>query len=71
MFKQWWAKFDGLKTFASIIGAVLLYGIPWARLRWPLLPWDEFLIPILVSLGLIGGGHKIVKHLNKNKVTIN
>jgi hypothetical protein len=52
---------DGKKLWTAVIGAVALYGIPFARAKWPMLPWDQVLIPLLAALGLVGAGHKYVK----------
>ena len=61
MFKKLWQQMDGKKLWAAVIGFVTLYGIPYCRAKWPYLPWDEILIPLLTGLGVVGVGHKVVK----------
>lgn len=61
MFKKLWQKLDGKKLWSAIVGSVTLYGVPYARAKWPFLPWDAVLIPLLASLGIVGLGHKFVK----------
>lgn len=65
MFKTIWQSFDGKKLWTAIIGAVALYGIPYARVRWWWLPWDEVLIPMLTAFGVVGIGHKAAKWKSK------
>lgn len=70
MFKKIWEAFDGKKLWSAVIGAVTLYGIPYCRARWPFLPWDEVLIPLLMGLGIVGAGHKIAKRVEKKGAVI-
>lgn len=60
MWRKLWAGIDGKKLWTAITVA-LGYGIGVARARWPELPWDTVIIPILVALGIVGGAHKVVK----------
>lgn len=60
MFKKLWKSIDGKKLWTAI-SIALGYGIGVARAKFPLLPWDEVIIPILIALGAVGGGHKLVK----------
>ena len=65
MFKKIWGSLDGKKLWTAIIGFVTLYGVPYCRAKWPFLPWDEILLPLLAGLGVLGLGHKIVKAQSK------
>ncbi len=60
MFKKLWKSIDGKKLWTAITIAIG-YGVGVARAKFPLLPWDEVIIPMLIALGAIGGGHKIIK----------
>lgn len=60
MLKKLWKVFDGKKLWTAVSIAIG-YGVGVARAKYPNLPWDEFIIPILLSLGVIGAGHKVVK----------
>ncbi len=60
MFKKLWKSIDGKKLWTAVTIAIG-YGVGVARAKFPLLPWDEVIIPILIALGAIGGGHKIIK----------
>lgn len=60
MFKKLWKSIDGKKLWTAVTIAIG-YGVGVARAMWPELPWDEVIIPMLIALGAIGGGHKIVK----------
>lgn len=62
MFRKAWDYLDGKKLWTAVIGFVTLYGIPYCRTKWPWLPWDEILIPLLGSLGFIGAVHKVKKN---------
>lgn len=66
MFKKLWESLDGKKLWSAIVGAVTLYGVPYCRAKWPLLPWDIVLIPLLTGLGFIGVAHKVVKAKSKS-----
>lgn len=55
-----WNWFDGKKLWTAISIAIG-YGVGIARAKYPYLPWDEVIIPILLSLGVIGAGHKVIK----------
>ncbi len=60
MLKKLWQSIDGKKLW-SAVSIALGYGIGVARARWPSLPWDEVIIPMLLALGVVGAGHKVVK----------
>lgn len=62
MFRKIWEKLDGKKLWTAIIGFVTLYGVPWCRAKWPFLPWDEILLPLLSSIGIVGVLHKVKKN---------
>lgn len=64
MFKKLWKKFDGKKLWTAVSIAIG-YGVGVARAKYPLLPWDELIIPTLLSLGVIGAGHKMIKAQSK------
>lgn len=66
MLGKLWSALDGKKLWSAIVGAITLYGVPWARAKWPYLPWDEVLIPLLMALGVVGVGHKVVKRIDRN-----
>lgn len=68
--KKLWQFLDGKKLWAAIIGAVTLYGLPYCRAKWPFLPWDEILIPLLGALGVIGIGHKVIKSQSPGTIDI-
>lgn len=65
MFKSIWQYMDGKKVWSAVIGAVMLYGVPYCRARWPWLPWDEVLIPLLMGLGGVGLVHKMKKRVDE------
>lgn len=60
MLKKLWQVFDGKKLWTAVSIAIG-YGVGVARAKYPYLPWDEVIIPILLSLGVIGAGHKVIK----------
>jgi len=67
MFKTLLGKINGKKLWTAVCIAIG-YGLSYARSRYPQLPWDEVVIPILVALGLVGAGHKVVKARSKDKL---
>lgn len=60
MLKQLWRAVDGKKLWTAVTIAVG-YGVGVARAKYPHLPWDEAIIPLLLALGLLGAGHKAQK----------
>ena len=48
------ASFLWLNKWKAIVSIVLGYGVGVARAKWPFLPWDEVIIPLLLTLGVIG-----------------
>lgn len=48
------ASFLWLNKWKAIVSIVLGYGVGVARAKWPFLPWDEAIIPLLLTLGVIG-----------------
>lgn len=67
LWEKIWNKANGKKLWSAICIAIG-YGLSYARSKYPYLPWDEVIIPILVSLGLIGAGHKVIKSRSKLKM---
>jgi len=47
MLKKLWQTFDGKKLWTAVSIAIG-YGVGVARAKYPLLPWDEVIIPILL-----------------------